>query len=74
MSLQTRSRLVLAPAALLALPVAGGAQNQSPPPLESVRLLPLVLLKGEKAWSLGDRMRHRLERSRLFGRQASSAD
>jgi CubicO group peptidase (beta-lactamase class C family) len=57
-SLQTPSRLVLASAALLVLPVAGGTQNQPASPLKSLRLLPPVLLKGEEGWSLGERMRH----------------
>jgi hypothetical protein len=50
--LRTLPRLVLASAALLVLPVAGGTQNQPASPLESLRLLPPVLLKGEEGWSL----------------------
>jgi hypothetical protein len=46
-SLRTTSRLGLASAALLVLAVAGGAQNQPASPLESLQLLPPVLLKGE---------------------------
>ncbi len=57
MSLRTSSCLVLASAALL-VPAAGGTQNQPAPPLESLRLLPPVLLKGEQGWSLAERMRH----------------
>jgi CubicO group peptidase (beta-lactamase class C family) len=40
------------------LPVAAGAQHQPAPPLESLRLLPPVPLKGEEGWSLAERMRH----------------
>ena len=59
MTLRTASCLVLASAALLVPPVAGGAQNQPASPLDSVRLLPPVLLKGEKRLSpLAERIRH----------------
>jgi CubicO group peptidase (beta-lactamase class C family) len=52
------SRLALASAAILVLPVPGTTQNPTASPLESVRLLPPVLVKGEEGWSLAERMRH----------------
>ncbi len=57
MSLRTPSCLV-ASLVLLAPPVTRGAQGQDASPLDSVRLLPPVLLKGEEGWSLEERMRH----------------
>jgi len=57
-SLRTPSRLVFASAAWLALPLAGATQDPSASPLDSLRLLPPVLLKGEEGWSLAERMRH----------------
>ena len=60
--MRTPSRLVLASAAWLLLPVAGAPRDRSASPLDSPRLLPPVLLKGEEGWSLAERMRrHRVE-------------
>jgi CubicO group peptidase (beta-lactamase class C family) len=41
-----------------ALPASGASQGRSASPLDSVRLLPPVLLKGEGGWPLAERMGH----------------
>jgi CubicO group peptidase (beta-lactamase class C family) len=58
MNLRTPSLLFPALAAWLALPVPGATEDRAASPLDSVRLLPPVLLKGEEGWSLGERMGH----------------
>jgi CubicO group peptidase (beta-lactamase class C family) len=57
-NLRTAPRLALVSAAILVLPVSGAPQSPGASPLESVRLLPPVQLKGEEGWSLAERMHH----------------
>ena len=58
MSLRTPSRLALASRPSSRCPCAGATQDRGASPLDSLRLLPPVLLKGEEGWSLAERMRH----------------
>ncbi len=58
MSHRMPAGLCLAATMLLALPAARASQSRPESPLDSLRLLPPVLLRGEEGWSLAERMRH----------------
>ena len=52
----TVGRALLTATAFVAAPAPRAAD--APPPLEALRLLPPVLMKGDAGWSLAERMRH----------------